>query len=144
MPKKQAVENLIELVHKLNFVVRDKLKSRVRPCPLSPLHLRTLKFVHHHGHATMKSIADYLLITPPSATSLVENLVEKGLIKREADKTDRRMVRLVMTPKGKQALVRGLEAMKKRMEAVVGILDEKDIIKLNSILGTILNRINKQ
>ena len=53
----------------------------------------------------MKDIAKFLGITPPSATSLVNHLLKSGLVRRQADVTDRRLIRVVLTKKGEKLLL---------------------------------------
>ncbi|MDB5254750.1 MAG: hypothetical protein JWL92_126 [Candidatus Nomurabacteria bacterium] len=66
-------------------------------CPLS--HLEVMHYIVEHANPSMKDIAAYLQITPPSVTSIVETMVEQGLVKRDVSAGDRRTVRVTLTPK---------------------------------------------
>jgi len=50
------------------------------------------------------ALADDLRVTPPTVTGLVDRLVRMGLVKREEDSKDRRLVRNVLTERGEAAL----------------------------------------
>jgi DNA-binding MarR family transcriptional regulator len=47
----------------------------------------------------MKDLSSYLRIAPPSATSVIEAMLAKDLVKRETSSKDRRTIRVVLTPK---------------------------------------------
>ena len=49
-------------------------------------------FLSHHRRVTMGEFADGLEISPAAATELVARLTEKGVVRREADPDDRRVV----------------------------------------------------
>lgn len=49
---------------------------------------------------SMRELADQLFLDPSNVTSLVDGLEAMGLVERTADADDRRIKRLVVTPKG--------------------------------------------
>ncbi|MBC8134338.1 MAG: winged helix-turn-helix transcriptional regulator [Fibrella sp.] len=51
-------------------------------------------------HVTPSALADYLFIERPTATILIAKLVERSLLARVPDETDRRSHRLRLTPSG--------------------------------------------
>jgi DNA-binding MarR family transcriptional regulator len=61
--------------------------------------IETLRFIVENKNPTMKDIAEYLRVSAPSATSAIEHLSHKKLVKRLVDKKDRRTVRITLTPK---------------------------------------------
>ena len=64
--------------------------------------LRTL--ARCDGPVRMSELADRLGIARRSATSVVDELVERGLVARHADPTDRRAVEVAVTPAGSRLL----------------------------------------
>jgi DNA-binding MarR family transcriptional regulator len=50
------------------------------------------------------ALAEDLRVTPPTVTGLVDRLVRMGLVRREEDSKDRRLVRNVLTERGEEAL----------------------------------------
>jgi DNA-binding MarR family transcriptional regulator len=57
-----------------------------------------------NGSAMSSALADRLAVSPPSVTSAVDGLVNRGLVTRENDKTDRRKIALGLTKEGLRAL----------------------------------------
>ena len=66
--------------------------------------LRVLAFVREHPGASAGAIADYLGISPSATTNLVDRLVEPGLLRREAQQTDRRVSLNFVEDAGAQVL----------------------------------------
>jgi len=55
---------------------------------------------------TMGALSDAIGTTMGAATNLVDRLVHAGHVKREHDKDDRRIVRVMLTPQGRELLDR--------------------------------------
>lgn len=95
--------------------------------------VEVLRFIGSSGKETMKSIADYLKISPPSATEIVTEMEKKGLVNRKNNKIDRRVIFIVLTSTAKKLFV----SVSKRKE----VLLEKMISKLNEADRKTLERI---
>jgi DNA-binding MarR family transcriptional regulator len=50
------------------------------------------------------ALAEHLRVTPPTVTGLVDRLVRMGVVRREEDPKDRRLVRNVLTERGEEML----------------------------------------
>ena len=70
--------------------------------------LTTLQFRLMHrllsDRASVGCLARELNTTPASVTGLTDRLVARGFVEREHDREDHRVVRLSLTPAGRQAL----------------------------------------
>lgn len=69
-------------------------------------HVLTLNYINNNQNARPSEIARELGLTPPTVTILVNKLVKKELVVRQLDDSDRRIITLVITDKGKETLVR--------------------------------------
>lgn len=65
--------------------------------------LRTLSLVADEPGCTMGELAQHLGIGMSAATGLVDRLVQHGLVQRELDPKDRRLIRLHLTEAGARA-----------------------------------------
>lgn len=103
------IDRIISLIFTTRRMMHEqKEPNKGKNC--SFLHLITLNYVER-SKPLMKDIADFLGVAPPSATSLINTLIRSELVYRQADTTDRRNVRIVISKKGETFL----EAHKKRM-----------------------------
>ena len=65
---------------------------------MSPAMGTALASVFLHGPLTLGRLASLEQVTPPTVSKLVDKLVDRGLVEREVDPTDRRVCRVVVTP----------------------------------------------
>jgi len=78
---------------------------------LSIAQMTTLAVVRDRGPMSLKDLAAATRVSAASASSMVERLVEWGLVRRDPDPDDRRAVRISLTPTGTDAVENMEEAM---------------------------------
>ncbi|HYG01709.1 MAG TPA: MarR family transcriptional regulator [Chryseosolibacter sp.] len=74
--------------------------------------------IHSDGGTPATKIAPMMGLEARSLTRLLKSMEEKGLIYREPDKTDKRLVRIVLTKEGKKKRDRSKQTVLKFNEAV--------------------------
>lgn len=127
-------KNIDRLISLIFSTRRLMVESGATPSPCSLLHAETLRFITEKRNPTMKEVALFLSITPPSATSLIDSLVKSKHIVRIQDSVDRRTVRLKITPEGKRAFTRACAQRKKNMKKIMSALNDYDRTSLITIL----------
>ncbi|MGE5280383.1 MAG: MarR family winged helix-turn-helix transcriptional regulator [Deltaproteobacteria bacterium] len=75
-----------------------------------------LEFVIRRGELKMGDVARELRVSTPAATGLVNRMHRLGMVARRYDPKDRRIIRIVATPKGRR-MVHTLFAERRRMIA---------------------------
>ena len=122
----------------LLLVLRRKIVEAVRKegleHELTFSQVEVLYFIGPTGKMTMRSIANYLKITPPSATEIIAEMEKKGLVKRTSDKNDRRVVYIIFTKLAKKLFI----SVYKRKEFVFKKMIEKLSAKDKSNLERII------
>jgi DNA-binding MarR family transcriptional regulator len=135
--QKQALQKeLISTIFSTSRKIYKRISDSKIVCFGSPLQRETLRFIMENDGCVMKEVANYLQITPPSATSMTNNLVKAGVIKRQADKRDRRTIRLFITKKGEKTLSTGIQHMSKRLSKL-STGEQKNLIKILNKIATI-------
>ncbi len=86
---------------------------------------------------TPAELADLAHVTRATMTGLVDTLERDGLVKREPDPDDRRMMSVTLTPKGQALLETILPPHFKRMAALMGSLTEAERKTLVDLLKKI-------
>ncbi len=143
MSSKKNINNIIALLFNTTSLIKEKMRQQEKFGSLSIPCLRTLRYVSEKGKPTMKDLAEYFYITPPSATSLIEHDVKVGLLERVIDKQDRRIVRLVITEKGKRALEQSYKRLNKVMKSILSKLNAGQLNELKNILETLSRQFKK-
>jgi long-chain acyl-CoA synthetase len=77
------------------------------------------------GSSAATALADRLAVSRPSITALVDGLVERGLVERQADAADRRRVAHALTSLGRATLARGDTAVAERLTWLTSHVDDE-------------------
>ncbi len=75
---------------------------------LSLPQFHTIMIVRTLGQITMTELSDRLCVSPPSASAMVDRLVEKGILTREHSIEDRRKVMVRVSPEAMED-IKGVE-----------------------------------
>jgi DNA-binding MarR family transcriptional regulator len=97
-----------ELATRLRVAV-TRLNRKLRQqalAGLSPAQASALGTVNRLGHPTLGELASAEQVQPPTVTRLVTTLETAGLVARETDAVDRRVVRVRITAEGRRNLQR--------------------------------------
>jgi DNA-binding MarR family transcriptional regulator len=86
---------------------------------------------------SMRELAERLYLDPSNLTALVDRLEDLGLVERQADAGDRRIKRLVITPKGVQLSEQIIDAVFAE-GTVFDKLDADEQRQLLDLLGRIV------
>lgn len=125
MPTPDRLARLVTLTFSIQRALRDRFK-RAADHACSMPRLAVLHFVSERKASSMKEIAGLLGVTPPSATVIVDALVEGGLLAREHDTKDRRGVRLRLTPKGAKLLRTATSRVSKQLAELFSRLSAEE------------------
>ena len=85
--------------------------------------LVAIKGHHENQPPTMGDLAGYLLLRPHSAVELVDRAAAAGLVRRTADDTDGRIVRVTLTGYGDRIVRQLTKAHLERLRDLAGVLD---------------------
>lgn len=131
------VQELTQLILALKKILPQGEKSAVVD-PFTCLRVHVLEYILEHQHTEMKELSEFLSITPPSTTSLINRLVRAGSIIRVQDKKDRRKVLLKITPKGKAMLTKGKEHIEEHMGKMFTVLSNTELDQFITIVKKLL------
>jgi DNA-binding MarR family transcriptional regulator len=134
--KKPGLSDLL-LIFRRNIL--ENLRKEGYKQDLTFSQVEVLRFIGPGGKETMRSIADHLRITPPSATEIVSEMERKGLIKRQGKMGDRRVVFIVLSPlaeKLSSSLAKRKDAILRKMVSRLSEADRKSLERIIRILVT--------
>ncbi|MFH9863971.1 MarR family transcriptional regulator [Streptomyces sp. NPDC017202] len=99
----------------------EVLWGRASTAPVSASQLRVLLILEHHEGINLRTLADALASTPPSASRLCDRLQAAGFVERTVGRSDRREVRLYLSGRG-TAFLADLRA--RREKVLRAVLDQ--------------------
>lgn len=94
--------------------------------------LKSLFFIEFQGSTNSKSLASALGVTPPNITGIIDRLVEHGLVSREENPENRRMLILKATDKGKKLVSKLRESRAGRLGHMLSKLSTEELSALAS------------
>jgi DNA-binding MarR family transcriptional regulator len=100
--KQTYIENILENLFVIMPVFHRKLLRMDMggvTGDLTRLHLGIMGRLHHHSMTTSE-LARETVIPRPQMTHLIDHLVAAGIVDRQPDATDRRVINLVLTENG--------------------------------------------
>jgi DNA-binding MarR family transcriptional regulator len=105
--------------------IRRQMRS-LRGQDLTIPQIRTLWFITQHTQPSLSDAAEFIGLSLPAMSRLVDGLVRKGLTTRDVCPNDRRHVRLGITERGQSALDAAWDGTHARVaEEVASLSDEQ-------------------
>jgi DNA-binding MarR family transcriptional regulator len=98
---------------------------------LSLVHLNVLTVLDMDGTLPMRALAESLDVSQASATGIVDRMEQRGLVERQRDEADRRVIRVALTDEGR-GLIAGLAS--ERRDHLARILDRLTEAELDGLL----------
>ncbi|MBG6160461.1 homoprotocatechuate degradation regulator HpaR [Labrenzia sp. EL_195] len=103
--------------------VMGPIREMLSDCGITEQQWRILRVLEEFGSQDASSLAERACLLLPSQTRIVQTLLEKGLVTRQADETDRRKQTVAITKAG-QAIIHDkldqAQAIATRIEEVIG------------------------
>jgi DNA-binding MarR family transcriptional regulator len=125
------------LLHWAMISNKQRLMAMGREFDLSPQQMIALRILGGGG-SPMGEMAGYLGCDSSNVTGITDRLEERGLVRREAAETDRRVKLLVLTPKGEKLRAKLTEKLAEP-PPFIAELSEDDQIALRDILRRALD-----
>ncbi len=122
-----ALEDRFEkFISTFHGAILGTIRREAFKCHLNMSQVEVLRYVTERGNPTMKEVAEYIHIKPPSVTSIVESLSKSGLLHRQPDKKDSRIVRVSITPKASRVIANMREKKKEEIKKMFAKLPQSD------------------
>jgi DNA-binding MarR family transcriptional regulator len=117
--KDSLVEDILSMADRLFRSLLPTVPKDLLTLDITMPQTKILLILHVQGSRRMSDLASELDITLPAATSLVDRLVEKQYVTREAQPDDRRVVLCHLSECGEQAISRIWQSARKRSQELL-------------------------
>ena len=126
------------LVARVNLKVQRALNKKLSEIGLSLPQHEILMATFFQPGATQKQIADSLLAVKSNLSMHINNLEEKGLIKRKTDEADSRIKRLWLTANAEQLVSQSFEIQNSIVSSMVGSVSSAEL----ELIEELMNRVD--
>jgi len=124
-----------DLFHQVNHRIRRVAASEFEPLGITNSQMRALRTIQvHDGPVRMSALADSLGIVRRSATSVVDDLEQRGLVERIDDPHDRRAVGVQLTGAGRAAIAAVRGRRLSAADQILQPLNTDELLTLRALL----------
>jgi len=142
-PQQPARKRLNTLMSQTFRELRSSIYSGSYLTELNVQQLKTLFLLHVQETTNMSELSSRLGVGLPTVTNLVRKLEEKGLVAREHDTTDRRVVFCTVTERGKAEIEQLWSVRKEQIDKLAESLSEEDVKLVTRAMEIILEALNR-
>lgn len=120
--------------------VAQSAKERLAPYGVTPAQYALLKVLWEQDNQSGAELGERLVFDSSTMTGLLDRLENAGLIKRQADATDRRMNRIVLTDRGRDLQAPLDREMDQMNQDFLGGFSPEETQRLKSTLTALTDR----
>ncbi len=134
----QDLARVADLLRAAMRVVRGGQVAEWTDLDLTMAQVKVLFLLHHEGPLRTGHIAARLDVKLPTVTSTVDGLVKRGLVQREDDPHDRRIVIVRLTPEGSALMERLQQGRQARLVALLAQMQPHEVAALEEGLRALI------
>jgi DNA-binding MarR family transcriptional regulator len=127
------------LLAQLGSHAAGKFAERLARLRLSPPHAGILGVLRKSGGLSQQGLAEVLQMHPSGLVAIIDELEERGLVKRQDSLDDRRTYELHLTDKGQAALRDIGHVAQQHNESLCAVLSQSEREQLTEFLQRIAN-----
>ena len=125
----RALDAYVKLLRCTN-AVQGKLEAQLREVGFTENQFGVLETLYHLGPMHQHQLGSKLLTSRANITLIVDQLAEKGLVRRERDTHDRRYMTVHLTGSGRKLIARAFPQHVQRIIAAFSSLNAQEQVSL--------------
>jgi MarR family 2-MHQ and catechol resistance regulon transcriptional repressor len=134
---KTSASHIIVVIWKALRAIKRQMDSDLQRCGMSNTDFRVLEVLLHQGPLPVNVIGPKVDLTAGAISVAVDRLEERGLVKREESKRDRRVRTVALSHEGKKAITPVYERHVALMERLLEPLDSAQRASLEVMMKAV-------
>jgi DNA-binding MarR family transcriptional regulator len=130
-------------LRKINYVIRKKERIILIDLNLTIPQFTALQILINHGDMTIGELSEKMALACSTITDLVDRMEKSGLVVRRRDDRDKRVVRVIVLPKGFDIVEKVLEKRVKFLEEKLNSFSNEEKSMLNNVLDKLYSSIEE-
>ncbi|MGE5589894.1 MAG: MarR family winged helix-turn-helix transcriptional regulator [Bacillota bacterium] len=139
-----TVEGIEALLRGITRVLKKRGRDILGEFDVTPPQFEALLTLRDSGLLTMGELCQKLYLACSTATDLIDRMERNGLIQRERDSLDRRVIRLKVTAQGERVMDQVLQARLKYLSTVTEGMSPDQLRHLAEALEALRERMSTE
>ena len=139
----RLVDHILQVATNIFETVGISVPQEWLSSDLTVTQLRVLLMLQTAGSCRMSEIAAGMGVALPTATGVVDHLVAKELVIREADPRDRRVVMCRLSPGGRELIGKLWEFSRLQLEQLIRCLDTEELARAAEVVDILYKKISQ-
>lgn len=131
------VAEIDKLIRRVSFVIKCRGRDILSEFGITTPQFNALLVLRDNGDMTIGDLGNKLYLASSTATDLIDRMERDGLVVRERDSSDRRVVRLHMSEKGHQMIHAVMENRKRYLSGLLAQISPEEIEALQKALNSL-------
>ena len=136
--KKNILDGVVEDLLSIPPLIRRTTRRKVFKTAFARIegdislsHFEITKILHETGTLHIAEIGERLQIPKPQMTHLIDRLVALEIVERQTDASDRRIINVVLTDKGKKMIEGHKRVIKGSFKDELSCLTDEELLELS-------------
>jgi len=127
LDKRELIQEIIGLQRRINRDMRQHTLDAWMELDVTVPQIKSLFFIANQGTTNFTRLAAALGVTPANVTGIVERLMEHGLVSRQENPEDRRMLLLRVTDLGETTIANLRERRASHISRILADLHPEEL-----------------
>lgn len=143
MTAKLAPAEITKVITQYHLIYRNLFKNLLKSSNMPIAQYHILDILAHEDSMRMGEISDFMSISRPNLTPLIDKLVSLQYVKRTSDKNDRRVIYVAITPKGRDALAVEQKSLVKNIQEMLSGFTTEEYDKFCTAISILIEIAGK-
>jgi DNA-binding MarR family transcriptional regulator len=129
------------LISQVHFALRSRTEAALKKYAVTGIQYTVLSVLAHRDGLSSADLSRRFYVTPQSMGQLLSSLEERGLLARNEDMSNRRILRVSLTDAGRELVEAGAKDIAEVESLAFAILDGNDLQRLRSNLHALVGSL---
>jgi DNA-binding MarR family transcriptional regulator len=143
MDKENVINQIIDMQRRMSQVLLPFALHAWRESAVPLSQLKSLLIITSKNGTNYRTLAQDLGVTPGDVTGLVQRLVTQGLVIRQPNPKDRRIVLLQASDKGRELLVNLMESQTQHTIRILKYMSMSELQSLSQGLAGVIHAVEE-
>jgi DNA-binding MarR family transcriptional regulator len=130
--RSEVVDSIVKAYNRISQGINPSFLAKMS---LTIAQMKALFLFEDNNKFSMSELSSLYSVSVSTMTSMVDRLFQNGMLKREQDINDRRIVLVSLTAKGRKVLTKLIDARREVLESFLYTLDEDEVKRFDRAMN---------